>query len=838
MKNKFSSLKQKIIESSLYKKFEPTITKWKNKWMAFYEKYREHILAFTFLIPVLLLFFEPLFTSGWRNVPTKYFLTSFTYVFIYATVALTLNMEIGYLGIPNFGKVAFIMVGAYAFAMMQIHLTNNYGYLGKDYIALLSILAAMIITGLFGVLLTFPTLKLKEDYLAIVTIVAGEILRNIANNEEALGGFSGFPVSNPIFIEYNGFDKMKQFYLSTVAFFVVIVVILVSWGAYEWYLRSYAKIFDIPHAKKLALGRGLTFGIVLTAVVILLNYKRKFSDHPIFIIDALLLFFLFSLLFYKAVWQGRIAIPIPWYNRARKKPIFKTIKAQLNEQGFFILFLVISAVFYVLGLLNGTNQVINFNIPYWYMMLASMGMLALTFWVFEEIYYSPFGRALRAIREDDTSAAAVGKNLFKFKLNALIISSVFSGFAGALFAMQIASVNPFAFLPLITFTIYIMVIIGGTGNNKGVIYGTILIQLLILATRKLADRTFYYPFFTSKPVVPGITREANPFNLALIVVGLGLIVFLIYAPQGIYAEKRYAINEVYRDIYKMEKSKLTEEEILEAQTISVQEEEDGEIVFELEAQDIHRYFGGVKALNGAYLAVEKGKLTALIGPNGSGKSTFFNVITGWLEPHPLKDSSKIKFKSHGLIGEEPDKIALLGMMRTFQHTRNFPKLTVLENMLISPAHQSGENVLNVFLNKRKWLKEEAKYIERALTILKFLEIDHVADQLAEELSGGQQKLLALGRLLMTQPKLLLLDEPVAGVNPTLANKIFDFVVNLKNEQGIDVLLIEHNMDVVMSFSDEIFVLADGKVIAQGTSEEIRNNRKVLDAYLGESPEEA
>ncbi len=259
---------------------------------------------------------------------------------------------------------------------------------------------------------------------------------------------------------------------------------------------------------------------------------------------------------------------------------------------------------------------------------------------------------------------------------------------------------------------------------------------------------------------------------------------------------------------------------------------------QLHAKNVHKYFGGVKALNGATVAVEKGKLTSLIGPNGSGKSTFFNVITGFLQPEETENGTAIRFKFHNLRNLEPDEIALLGMLRTFQHTRNFPKLTVLENMLVSPSNQLGESILWLFFGKRIWRIQEAHNIGKAMEILKFLEIDHVADHLAEELSGGQQKLLALGRLLMSQPSLLLLDEPVAGVNPTLANKIFDFIVDLRNTRGIDILLIEHNMDVVMAFSDEIFVMADGKVIAQGTPDQIIQDRKVLDAYLGESPEDA
>ncbi|MCE7735879.1 MAG: ABC transporter ATP-binding protein [Candidatus Heimdallarchaeota archaeon] len=256
----------------------------------------------------------------------------------------------------------------------------------------------------------------------------------------------------------------------------------------------------------------------------------------------------------------------------------------------------------------------------------------------------------------------------------------------------------------------------------------------------------------------------------------------------------------------------------------------------LEAENVYKYFGGVKALQGVTLAVEKGQLTSLIGPNGSGKSTFYNVITGFLDYD--ESNAKIKFDEQEISNMQPEVIALQGMVRTFQHTRNFPKMTVLENMLVSPQVQLGESVFWAIMGKLIWKRQEGINVKKALAILKFLEIGHVVDHLADELSGGQQKLLAIGRLLMTQPSLLLLDEPVAGVNPTLANKIFDRIIELKDTKNIDIFLIEHNMDVIMAFSDKIFVLADGKLIAEGTPKEIQNNRTVLEAYLGESPEEA
>lgn len=254
--------------------------------------------------------------------------------------------------------------------------------------------------------------------------------------------------------------------------------------------------------------------------------------------------------------------------------------------------------------------------------------------------------------------------------------------------------------------------------------------------------------------------------------------------------------------------------------------------YHLEAENIHRYFDGVKALEGANVFVKKNELVSLIGPNGSGKTTLFNVVTCWLpKTDPFEeDTGKVVFEKRRIDGLSAHEAALTGMMRTFQATRNWPKLTVLENLLVAPHNQTGESFLNIFFKKKKIKEEERQNTLRALEILEFLEIMHIRDQLAEELSGGQLKLLALGRLLMTVPRLILLDEPMAGINPTLGNKIMDKILELKNEATI--FLIEHNMDVVFNYSDEIFVMARGKIIAHGTPQEIETNRDVIEAYLG------
>jgi ABC-type branched-subunit amino acid transport system ATPase component len=248
----------------------------------------------------------------------------------------------------------------------------------------------------------------------------------------------------------------------------------------------------------------------------------------------------------------------------------------------------------------------------------------------------------------------------------------------------------------------------------------------------------------------------------------------------------------------------------------------------LRINDVHKSFGGINALNGVTLDISESSIIGLIGPNGSGKTTLFNVITAF---YPI-DSGEIYFNGRNITGLETHQISLSGLVRTFQITRIFPKLTVIENMLTAAKEQRGENLFSVFFKGKIVSKQEFDNIEKALDILKFLEIYHLRDEFGGNLSGGQLKLLELGRALMMDPGMLLLDEPVAGVNPTLANKIFDRIVDLKDRENISFLIVEHNMDVVMSFCDRIYVMNKGEIVARGTPEEIQTEEKVIEAYLG------
>ncbi len=247
----------------------------------------------------------------------------------------------------------------------------------------------------------------------------------------------------------------------------------------------------------------------------------------------------------------------------------------------------------------------------------------------------------------------------------------------------------------------------------------------------------------------------------------------------------------------------------------------------LHGTELSKSFGGIKAVNNANIVVNRGSITGLIGPNGAGKTTLFNLLSNFIKP----DCGKIIFDDKQIDRLPPHKIATRGFIRTFQVARVLSRLSVLENMLLAAPNQTGENFFKVWFQQKKLRAEERANKEKAMEILESVGLAEKAYDYAGALSGGQRKLLEMARTLMTNPKLILLDEPAAGVNPTLINQICEHIVNW-NQQGISFLIIEHNMDVIMTLCDRVWVLAEGTNLAEGTPEEIQNNPEVLEAYLG------
>lgn len=250
----------------------------------------------------------------------------------------------------------------------------------------------------------------------------------------------------------------------------------------------------------------------------------------------------------------------------------------------------------------------------------------------------------------------------------------------------------------------------------------------------------------------------------------------------------------------------------------------------LKVENVYKSFGGITALDGVSFNVEPNTITGLIGPNGSGKSTLFNVISGFYS----KDKGEIYFEGKKIVGLESHKIAMLGIGRTFQISEVPEKMTVLENLLLAPKRQIGEGIFNVFLYPLKIKRENEQYLKKAFEILELIKLYNLRNEYAGNLSGGQKKLLSLGRIIMSEPILLLLDEPTAGVNPSLVKDLIIAIKNLRDEKGETILLVEHNMKVISEICDRVIVLDFGKKIAEGTPEEIQKNEKVLEAYLSGS----
>lgn len=248
----------------------------------------------------------------------------------------------------------------------------------------------------------------------------------------------------------------------------------------------------------------------------------------------------------------------------------------------------------------------------------------------------------------------------------------------------------------------------------------------------------------------------------------------------------------------------------------------------LTATGIAKSFGGIKAVDNAEIEVTKGSITGLIGPNGAGKTTLFNLLSNFIRP----DRGTVVFDGEPIQQLQPHQIAQQGMVRTFQVARTLSRLSVMENMLLAAQKQTGENFWQVWLQRQQVITEEKQSRERAIKLLESVGLAHMANEYAGALSGGQRKLLEMARALMTNPKLILLDEPAAGVNPTLINQICDRI-DTWNSEGMTFLIIEHNMDVIMSLCDRVWVLAEGKNLAVGTPAEIQRNPQVLEAYLGQ-----
>jgi len=245
-------------------------------------------------------------------------------------------------------------------------------------------------------------------------------------------------------------------------------------------------------------------------------------------------------------------------------------------------------------------------------------------------------------------------------------------------------------------------------------------------------------------------------------------------------------------------------------------------------EDLHKHFGGFRAVDGASLKIATGTITGLIGPNGAGKSTLFNVIAGVHAP----TSGRVTMDGEDITGLPPHDLFHKGLLRTFQIAHEFSSMTVRENLMMVPPHQAGETLWNAWFRRGTIREQERMLADKADEVLDFLTISHLADEKAGNLSGGQKKLLELGRTMMVEAKVVFLDEVGAGVNRTLLNTIGDAIVRLNKERGYTFCVIEHDMDFIGRLCDPVIVMAEGKVLAEGSADHIMENEAVIEAYLG------